>query len=275
MIVVQTTFPATPKGPAVPGLLVQPHNALALMLFGHGAGTPMHAPLMHQMSAALAARGVATFRYNYPYSQRLDVGYTEDLIDPLDVLLATTRAAMNSAQALSPNLPLFLGGRSMSSQVMSLALARQPWPHVRGLVLYVFPMRWRVLLQNTVTHLRQVPGPMLFVQGNRDPEFADLTELQPVIENLAPQSVRREPALSSPNGPGRRLRRTVSNHPSGTAPTPRSTLHVIPGADHSFNPPPQSNRTQQDAITEAATTTATWIRQQLQAPDNPPPTSFG
>ena len=138
MIVVQTTFPATPKGPAVPGLLVQPHNPLALMLFGHGAGTPMHAPLMHQMSAALAARGVATFRYNYPYSQRLDVGYTEDLIDPLDVLLATTRAAMNSAQALSPNLPLFLGGRSMSSQVMSLALARQhlaPRPRPRPLRL--------------------------------------------------------------------------------------------------------------------------------------------
>ena len=80
---------------------------------------------------------------------------------------------------------------------------------------------------------------MLFVQGNRDPEFADLTELQPVIESyLAPQSVRREPALSSPNGPGRRLRRPVSNHPSGTAPTPRATLHVIPGADHSFNSHP-------------------------------------
>ena len=112
---------------------------------------------------------------------------------------------------------------------------------------------------------------MLFVQGNRDPEFADLTQLQPVIENLAPQSVRREPALSSPNGPGRRLRRPVSNHPSGTAPTPRATLHVIPGADHAFNPPPQSNQTQHHALTQTATTTATWIRQQLQAPDNPPP----
>ena len=112
---------------------------------------------------------------------------------------------------------------------------------------------------------------MLFVQGDRDHEFADLKELQPVIENLAPQSVRREPALSSPNGPGRRLRRPVSNHPSGTAPTPRATLHVIPGADHSFTPPPGSEQTQQDAITQAAHHTATWIHNQLEASENAPP----
>ena len=253
--VAKTTFPATPNGPSVPGLLMQPDDALALMLFGHGAGTPMGAPLMHQMSEALAHHAIATFRYDYPYSHRLQAGYTEDLIDPLEVLLTTTRAAANAARKLAPDLPLFLGGRSTSGQVMSLALTRQHWPDVQGLVLYVFPRRWRVLLQDTVGHLRHVPVPMLFVQGDRDPEFADLTQLQPVIENLAPQSVRGEP--------GRRLRRPVSNHPSGTAPTPRATLHVIPGADHAFNPPPQSNQTQHHAITQAATTTAAWIRAQL------------
>ena len=242
---------------------MQPHNAFALMVFGHGAGTPMRAPLMNQMAKALAHQGIATFRYDYPYSHRLEADYTEDLIDPLDVLLATTRAAIHAAQALTPDLPLFLAGRSMSSQVMSLLLAQEPCPHVRGLILYVFPMRWRVLLQNTVTHLPQVPVPMLFIQGDRDHEFADLTELQPVIENLAPQSVRGEP--------GRRLRRPVSNHPSGTAPTPRATLHVIPGANHSFELPPQSNQTQHHALTQTATTTATWIRQQLQAPNHPRP----
>ena len=192
---------------------------------------------MHQLAAALAHHGIATFRYDYPYSHQLEAGYHEHLIDPLPVLLATTRAAANAARDLAPDLPLFLGGRSMSSQVMSLALAQEPWPHVRGLILYVFPMRWRVLLRDTITHLPQVPVPMLFIQGNRDHEFCDLTQLQPVIDKLAPQSVRREPALSSPNGPGQRLRRPVSNHPSGTAPNPHATLHVIPGANHAFTPP--------------------------------------
>ena len=50
MKVVQTTVPATANGPHVPGLLMQPDDAFALMLFGHGAGTPMRAPLMNQLS---------------------------------------------------------------------------------------------------------------------------------------------------------------------------------------------------------------------------------
>ena len=257
--VAKTTVPATPAEPDVPGLLLQPDNPIALMLFGHGAGTPMRAPLMNQMAHALADHGIATFRYNYPYSHRLEADYTEDLIDPLDVLLATTRAAANAARRLAPDLPLFLGGRSMSSQVMSLALAQEPWPQVRGLICYVYPTRWRVLLNNTVAHpschsersaaeprnlafspdpvsvptvahLPHVPVPMLFIQGSRDPEYCDLTHLQPVLDQLGPHA----------------------------------TLHVIQGADHSYELPGTSNRTQQHAITEAATTTATWIRQQLQ-----------
>ena len=55
MKVVQTTVPATANGPHVPGLLMQPESAVALLLFGHGAGTPMRAPLMNQLSEALAS----------------------------------------------------------------------------------------------------------------------------------------------------------------------------------------------------------------------------
>ena len=153
----------------------------------------------------------------------------------------------------------------MSSQVMSLALAQEPWPHVRGLILYVFPMRWRVLLPNTVAHLPQVPVPMLFIQGDRDHEFCDLTQLQPVLNQLRP------PAVIPASPAGTQQHPTTKPHPSHpwhpappNAPTPHATLHVIPGADHSFELPDTSNRTQQHAITEAATTTATWIRQQLQ-----------
>ena len=55
MKVVQTTVPATANGSYVPGLLMQPESAVALLLFGHGAGTPMRAPLMNQLSEALAS----------------------------------------------------------------------------------------------------------------------------------------------------------------------------------------------------------------------------
>ena len=237
MKVIETTFRATPTGPHLPALLLQPNNPLALIVFGHGAGTPMRAPLMHRMAEALARHHIATVRYDYPYSHRLQAGYTEDLIDPLEVLLATTRAAIQAAQALAPDLPLFLAGRSMSGQVMSLLLAREPLPHVRGLICYVYPNRWRALLPDTLAHLPHVPVPMLFIQGARDPEYCDLTQLQSVLNNLVPNA----------------------------------TLRVIPGADHSFTPPPNAERTEHDNITQAAHHTATWIHHQLRIPATPPP----
>ena len=241
----EATFPASPSGPHLPALLLQPTNPIALTVFGHGAATPMRAPLMHYMAQALAHHRIATFRYDYPYSRRLESGYTENLIDPLKVLLQTTRAAIQAARKLAPDLPLFLAGRSMSGQVMSLLLAQEPCPHARGLICYVYPTRWRVLLPDTLAHLPHVPVPILFIQATRDPEYSDLTQLQPILDQRRPQSVRGEP--------GRRPRRPESKH----------TLHLIRDADHSFELPTTSTKTRQHAIEEAASTTATWIRRQI------------
>ena len=200
------------------------------MVLGHGAGTPIYKPLMVQMAEALAVEGIATFRYNYPYSEGMAT-YSPGMIDPLDVLLATTNAAKSAAEALSFDLPLFVGGRSMSSQVVSLALTREDRPEVRGVVLYVFPMKWRLLLEDTVSHLRRVPVPMLFVQGGRDEEYAYLRELQPVLDELGD----------------------------------RASLHVIEGADHFYDLPAGSGRSRLDTLAEVASVTAGWMREQLQA----------
>ena len=219
---------ATSNGPAVATILVEPEDAIALMMLGHGSGTPLYRPLMVQMAEALANHRIATFLYNYPYSEGMTT-YSPDLIDPLDVLLATTRAAKCAAEALSLDLPLFLGGRSMSSQVVSVALTREHWPDIRGVVLYVFPMRWRNLLENPVSHLRRVPVPVLFVQGGRDEEFCDPREFQPVLDELGN----------------------------------RATKHVVEGADHFYDPPAGSGSTRSDALSEVASVTAGWIRRQL------------
>ena len=219
---------ASSGGSELATILVEPEAPIALMVLGHGSGTPMHRPVMVQMAKALARHRIATFRYNYPYSEGMN-DYSPDLIDPLEVLLATTSAARSAAAGLSLELPLFLGGRSMSSQVVSLALARERWPDVRGLVLYVFPMRWRNLLEDPVDHLQRVPAPMLFVQGGRDEEFCDLRELQPVLDGLGD----------------------------------RATLHVVEGADHFYDPPVESGRTRLDTLSEVASVTSAWIRRQL------------
>ncbi len=227
--VTEHRLPVTSAGTDVTAILVEPEDAFALMVLGHGAGTPMQAPLMAQMAEALADERIATFRYNYPYSERMDAAYSPATIDSLDVLLATTNSARNAAKTLSPDLPLFLGGRSMSSQVMSLAVANERWPDVRGVVLYVFPMRWHVILEDTVSHLQRVPTPMLFVQGDRDHETV-LRELSPILDSLGDHA----------------------------------TLHVVEGADHGYDLPDQSGKTRLDALSEVASVTAGWIRRQLE-----------
>ena len=219
---------ATPCGTEVSTMLVEPDDAIALMVLGHGSGTPIHRPVMVQMAEALAYREIATFRYNYPYSETM-ASYSPDMIDPLDVLLATTSSALNAARELSPDLPLFLGGRSMSSQVVSLAMTREDWPDVRGVALYVFPMRWANLLGDTVDHLQRVRVPMLFVQGGNDEKFCDLREFQYVLDGLGNKAI----------------------------------LHVVEGADHFYDMPSGSERTRLDALSEVATVTAAWIRRQL------------
>lgn len=219
---------ATSSGSEVSTILVEPDDAIALMVLGHGSGTPIRRPLMVHMAEALADQQIATFRYNYPYSESM-TSYTPELIDPLDILLTTTRSAKSAAAALSLDLPLFLGGRSMSGQVVSLAMTREQWPDVRGVALYAFPMKWRNVLENPVSHLRRVPVPMLFVLGDRDEELTDLREFRPVLDELGG----------------------------------RATLHVIEGANHNFDLPAESKTTRLDAVSEAASATATWIRRLL------------
>ena len=216
------------SGSEVTTILVEPDDSIALMVLGHGSGTPIRRPIMVQIAGALADQRIATYRFNYPYSESMTT-YSSDLIDPLDILLATVSSAKSDAVALSLDLPLFLGGRSMSSQVVSLALTCDHWPDVLGAVLYVFPMRWRNLLENPVCHLQRVSVPMLFVQGDRDEEYTYLRELQPVLDELG-------------NG---------------------ATLYVVEGADHFYNLPAESNKSRLDALSEVASVTATWIRRLL------------
>ena len=219
---------ATSGSQEVATVLMEPEDAIALMVLGHGAGTPIHSPTMVQMVEALADQRIATFRYNYPYSESM-TDYYPGIIDPLEVLLATTTSAKNAVNAQSLNLPLFLGGRSMSSQVVSLALTREHWPDVQGVVLYVFPTRWQNLLENTVSHLCRVPAPMLFVQRGCDEAFADLNEFQRILDELGD----------------------------------RASLHTIEGADHFYDLPIETGRTRADALSEVASVTATWIQRQL------------
>ena len=126
---------ATPGKGDVSALLLRPPGAGWLLLFAHGAGAGMRHRFMDGMSVRLAAAGIATLRYQFPY---MEAGSRRP--DPRPTLLATVRAAVAAARDLAPDLPLLAGGKSMGGRMTSLAAAEAPIAGVRGLVIFGFPL---------------------------------------------------------------------------------------------------------------------------------------
>ena len=138
---------------------------------------------MEELSLALAGQGVATLRFNYPYSER------GRGMDPEPVRLATVRAAAALGAELSAGLPLFAGGHSMSGRMFTLAQSKQALPAVRGLVCFAFPLHPGAPDRKRAEHLAQVQLPLLFLSGTRD-KMADKSLLTEVVGGLPAAALR-------------------------------------------------------------------------------------
>lgn len=204
----------------VSGLMLRPAGAKALYLFAHGAGAGMTHKSMAANAEGLAARGVATLRYQFLYMEK---GAKRP--DPPKLAHAVVRAAAAQAALLAPDLPLFAGGRSFGGRMTSQAQAEAPLPGVRGLAFLGFPLHpaGRPGVERA-QHLSRVLIPMLFISGARD-ALAELHLLKPVTADLGECA----------------------------------TLRVVDHADHSFRVAAKSGRTSADAEAEALDALADWI----------------
>jgi hypothetical protein len=212
-------FLASRSAGEVSALLVRPDRARWLYVLGHGAGAGMRHRFMEDAAAALAAHGIATLRYQFPYVEQ-----RSRRIDPQPVLLSTVRSAVAAARAAAGDLPLLAGGKSMGGRMTSLAASKEPLDGVMGIVFFGFPLHPAgEPATGRAEHLAAVPNPMLFLQGTRD-KLADLGLLRPILDHLGP----------------------------------RATLHVVDGADHGFDMLKRSGRTAEDALEELARTVAAW-----------------
>jgi hypothetical protein len=218
-------FVATPEEGEVSALFLRQPKADALLLMAHGAGTDMRHRSMETLSQALAEQGIATFRYNFPYKERPGGGGPGNK----KAIIATVRSAAEAAVNEAPDLPLFAGGRSFGGRMSSLAASQAPLPNVRGVVFFGFPLHPPGKPgTERAEHLFKVEIPMLFLQGPRD-NLATPELLEPIVKDLGN----------------------------------RATLHMVAGADHSFNVLKSSGRTSADVIEELALTASTWMREQI------------
>jgi predicted alpha/beta-hydrolase family hydrolase len=200
-------------------LLLEPPRPSALYVLAHGAGAGMRHPFMESIAGRLAAQGIGTLRYQFPYTEQ-----SGRRPDPEPVLLATVRAAVAAGRESARGLPLLAGGKSMGGRMTSRAAAAEPLEGVAGLVFLGFPLhpagRPGV---SRADHLERVGLPMLFLQGTRD-TLADLALLGPVVERLGE----------------------------------RATLRVIEHADHSFRVLKRSGRTDEQVLDELAQAVDEW-----------------
>lgn len=209
----------------VDAVLLRPDNAEWLLVFAHGAGAGMHHPFMDGLAGELAACGVATFRYQFPYMQQ-----GRKRSDPPSVLTRTVWTALAAGSKAASDLPLLAGGKSFGGRMTSLAFATEPsaanpaFPKVRGLVFFGFPLHpaGRPGTQRA-EHLGNIQVPMLFLQGTRD-MLADLALLRPLCD----------------------------------ARLPLATLHVVDGADHSFHVLKRFGKTDAEVLTALARSVKSW-----------------
>ena len=168
---------------SVSALWLVPPKAVACYVFAHGAGAGMTHPSMSAFAEGLAAREVATLRFQFPYMER-----GSKRVDPPAVAQAVVRAAVAEATRLGGGLPLFAGGRSFGGRMTSQAQAEAPLPGVRGLAFVGFPLHPAGKPgTDRATHLAAIEIPMLFLQGTRD-ELATLDLLNPVVHGLGPKA---------------------------------------------------------------------------------------
>ena len=218
---IELRFSVSEAAGSVAALLWRPDPARQLLVLGHGAGAGMRHVFMDAICEALAARAIATFRYQFPYAEQ-----GKRRPDARATLLATVRAALREARERASDLPLLAGGKSMGGRMTSLALAEEPNARVRGLVFLGFPLHAAGRpARERAEHLERVSQPMLFLQGTRD-SLADLALLRPVCTGLGP----------------------------------RAQLHIVEGGDHSFKVLKRSERSAEEVLEELARAVEDWAR---------------
>jgi uncharacterized protein len=148
-------------------------------VLAHGAGAGMEHPFMRAVAAGLAARGIATLRYQFPYMER-----RTRRPDPPALCHATVRAAIAECARRVPALALIAGGRSFGGRMTSQAQAQEPLPGVRGLAFLGFPLHPAGRPSDTrAEHLTRVRIPLLFLQGTRD-ALAERALLEALLARL-------------------------------------------------------------------------------------------
>lgn len=218
-MVSEIRFVATPDKGEVSAILTHPEGASHLLVLGHGASTSMRHATMQRIAEALGERNIATFRYNFPYSENGTARNSNA------TCVETIRNAVRAARKAAPDLTLLAGGHSFGGRMTTTAQSEEPLEDVRGLVLFSFPLHLAGRPDNKrADHLAKIGIPLLFLSGSRD-ELATLDLLEPTIDQLGA----------------------------------KATLHLLDTANHGYKVLKKTRTSTEDVFEEMSRALSEWI----------------
>jgi len=178
-----------------------PGKAARALLLAHGAGAGHGHPWMIKVATGMAARGLPTATFDFPYKAA-----GRSAPDRAPILEKAFQDAWLEA-ASAARAPIFAGGKSMGGRIASQSAALGGLePRPAGLVFFGYPLHPPGKPdQRRDRHLPKVGAPMLFISGTRDP-FASPAELEALVGGLD-----------------------------------RTTLHLVEGGDHSLATPKRAD----------------------------------
>ncbi|MFW6093358.1 MAG: alpha/beta family hydrolase [Pseudomonadota bacterium] len=158
--------------------LTNPGTPRAVLVLAHGAGAGYRHANLLAVSEALAARRVATLRFNFPF---MEAGRRR--VDARPVAVEAIGRAAGAAAERLPGIPLLVGGHSFGGRMASHAVA-QSAVACRALICLSFPLHPAGRPgTGRAAHLDAVSCPVLFLSGTRD-RLAEPELLSEVVRGL-------------------------------------------------------------------------------------------
>jgi predicted alpha/beta-hydrolase family hydrolase len=168
---------ALPSGPVeISADAAVPDDPWATIAIAHGAGAGYRHPFLLGFARAMNELGVATVRFNFPYSEA-----GRRMPGPAAHATTTWAAVMAFAAGLAADVPVWASGKSYGGRMASMAAAEGSIAPA-GLVYLGYPLHPPgEPAKARVAHLPDVAQPQLFVEGTNDPFVDPHTQLEEAV----------------------------------------------------------------------------------------------
>lgn len=139
--------------------------AVAQFIFAHGAGAGSDADFMQNMAGRLSELGIDVGLFDFEYMQIAKQTGKRRPPERAPKLLTYFEKVLTQA---NPELPLFIGGKSMGGRMASMLACESVAP-IKGVLAFGYPFHPPAKPEKLRTeHFADIPCPFLVLQGERD-----------------------------------------------------------------------------------------------------------